>query len=487
MNRFQFNVFAAPRLDSDERTGADMRFQTTINLLRRAVPASLAAVLALYGCSASESSTLDTGTAEFVEHNQKPLLSCSIKKISGNTIGSSRTVSSDPRISRLGDNLIEGDSVLIDCSESNDDSTDPEDLEFELSQDYGQDDPVFAPLSQKNMQSLDMNDPGRPIMALRATDSEGASTTVPFTMVVQCAEGTKPNIDDVSLTVSSTGRLNYYDFKVNASGVGEGLKVSLDFNGDGVFDTPESNKFSTWSTNTTFTKYVQYVGERVVGIKVANACELEASKQVTVNFAQDNLPRNLGQKAERTGFPYVQFNLQADTLRRIGDEAKFLYTTGDVVWSDIKSNSTLKATAVQNYYTGDATDSGTEYRFYANIDGFSDGCSSAGTKTHTANVKELSVVVGGTTDGVAQMFYTAKDVPAEVKVTCLEGSHSCSGGGNGLDAARQLLVTIPSAELTTDDGQTATFEVGLISADRGAVEYSCGSGGCGGGTGVPAQ
>jgi hypothetical protein len=434
--------------------------------------------------------TRDQGVPEYVEHNQKPVLSCSIKKVTGDTIGSSRIVSSDPRLSKLGSTLTEGDSVLFDCSQCKDDTTSPQDLKFELSQNYDLDNPVFEALTEGNMHRLDMNTPGRPIMALRVTDQEGASTTVPFTMAVQCAQGTAPDIGDVSLDVSSGGDLNMYNFQVNAANVGAGLKVSLDFNGDGVFDTPEANKFSTWTTNTSFTKYVQFVGQRSIGLKVANACELEATKQVVVNFTKDNLPRVPGTKAVRTGFPYVQYNLYADSLNRLGNEAKFLFTNGDVVHSEVANDSTMKAFANFTYYEGAETaDSGTEYRFYANFDGYHDGCSSQGTKVHDAVVKTLSVVVGGTTDGVPQKVFTAEDVPAEIEIVCLQASYGCSGPGtSGMEAARYLLATIPDAQLTTIDGETATFEVGLISADRGLVNYTCGyGGGGGGGTGTASQ
>jgi hypothetical protein len=464
-----------------------MRNQTSTVLLRWVAPASLVAGLVFYACSGTDGSKLDKGAPEYAEYNQKPALVCSIKTVTGNTVGNSRIVSSDPRLSKLGENLIEGDSVLIDCSQCKDDSTAPQDLTFELSQDYDKDNPEFEALSQGNMQRLDMNEPGRPIMALRVTDHEGASTTVPFTMVTQCADGTIPSIDDASLSVSNAGDLNLYKFKVNATGLGSGLRVSLDFNGDAIYDPPDSNRLSTWTTDTTFTKYVEFVGERLVGLKVANACELEASTQIAVNFSKDNLPRVPGTKAVRTGFPYVQFNLGVDTLQRLGEEAKFLFTKGEVVWSEIYPDSTMKGFAVHNYYESDTADTRTAYAFSANIAGFHDNCNAAGTTIHDANVKELTVDVAGTTDGVAPMYYTAKNVPAEVTVVCLEASHGCNGGSSGLIAARQLLVEIPSAEMVADDGGTATFTVGLISADRGSLNYTCGGGGCGGGSGTPAQ
>lgn len=465
-----------------------MRNRTSTVLLRWVAPASLVAGLVLYACGGNDSGgKLDGGTPEFVEHNQKPLLVCSLKKVTGNTVGSSRIVSSDPRLGKLADNFTEGDSVLIDCSQCKDDSTDPLDLTFELSQLYDTDSPEFEPLSQGNMHRLDMDEPGRPIMALRVTDHEGASATVPFTMVTQCADGTKPSIDDASLSVSSTGRLNFYNFKVNTTGLGSGAKVSLDFNGDGVFDAPDSGKLATWTTDTTFTKYVALVGERLVGLKVANNCELEASTQIPIDFAQDNLPRDPGTKAARTGFPYVQYNLRADSLRRLGEVAKFLFTTGEIVHSEIHKKSTMKAFAVHNYSEDDSADiSRTEYRFSVNIRGYEDNCSSQGTRVHDANVEDLTVTVAGGLDSFAPVFYSAHNVPARVTVKCLEASHGCSGGNGGRHGARQLLAEIPTATMTTDDGDSAEFTVGLLSADRGTKNYTCGSGG-GGGSGAPSQ
>jgi len=464
----------------------NMRNRIGEGLLRWVAPASLVVGLALCACS-SERSTLDQDQPDYVEHNQKPVLVCSIQQVTGDTIGDSRVVSSDPRLSKQADNFTEGDSALIDCSQSTDDSTAPAQLTFELSLNYDTETPAFQPLSQKNMHRLELAEPGRPIMALRATDDEGASTTVPFTMVTQCADGTRPSVDEASVSVSSAGALNMYSFTVNTADFGPGAKVSLDFDGDGVFDAADTRQLTTWTTASTFTKYVPLVGERRVGLKVANACELESSTQIPITFAEDNLPRVPGTSAIWTGFPYIQFNLQAPDLPRLGNEAYFLFTKGEVVWSEVENNSNMKAFAVYKYSDADSADSRTEYRVSATISGFSDGCGTQGTHTHNANIEELSIHVPGGLDGVASKSYQAEDVPAKVTVQCLEASYGCNGGSSGRHAARRLLVEIPTATLMTDQGESAELRVGLISADRGTRNYTCGGGGGGGGSGPPGQ
>jgi hypothetical protein len=439
--------------------------------------------LLLQGCNSAEEGGLDGGAPEFVEHNQKPILNCSITKSTGDTVASPRVVSSDPRLTRLADNLVEGDAARIDCGQCTDDSTAVEDLRFEVSYDYDRDEPVFEQLAGGHTHRLEADEPGRAIMALRVTDREGASTTVPFTLVVQCKEGTKPSIGDDVLDVVSDGRLNYYDFRVNTQGMGSDVRVALDFNGDGVFDAARPDRLSTWTTETAFTKYVEFVGERLVGLKVANNCAMEATAQIPVTFAEDNLPREEGTRAVRTGFPYVQFNLDTSGTRGTG---AYLFTTGDVVHSDIKTNSRMKAFAVHAYSGTDSPDNRSTYRFSVNIGGFSDGCSREGQRIHDARAS-LTVDVAGSMDGLAPKFFVAEDVPAVVTVTCLEASHGCNGGTGGLHAARQLLAEIPSAEMTSETGERAVFSVGLISADRGSRNYSCGSGGGGGGSGAPSQ
>lgn len=457
--------------------------------------------------SATQASYTDDEQLDLGASNQAPKVECQMYE--GANAILARQISSNPSEDIFVSNFTVGENVRFDCRSTEDEDA-TANLRFYINETYDTSPNNFRQVSSQF--SLPTSVVGRRQMAMRVVDTKGIRSTKEFTLVVECANGQRPQLDlrGVSVVPGSNGRLNYFNYAVNTAFLthGEGALYSWDFNGDQAFDvismtTPNIKWTSQASLPNIYTIFSTRNSEtRKVGLKIRNNCELESYYEVPVQFAMDaqhGVPRvplvegNASTYAVAKPYYYLQEDVRrASDLqnpRHNGDVlvTKYAGDTYNRVACDYKKKRTNEPAGfsinAQNWYQNNDI---YKHGQYVKVESITDNLS-VGTQTITnANLTEARYSTAASDDIFAQEVFSKNSTcQIRLRVVRAQAVTPCATTENA-DFTEAGTITIlgeyscPSLRQAST-GNTVEIENGKFFCEVGPVDQCVGGGGGGGG------
>lgn len=439
---------------------------------------------------------LDTNTP-----NNKPIIDCRFGSQQRSAVFANINSLQD---SYSTDRFNEDDSVTLDCSNTNDESSISQ-LTFELDTDYDINSPNFQSISPSNV-NLSNLPPGRYDMALRVTDPEGAQSMKVFSMAVECTttSAADPQLLNPSSSVSVTEGNNpgSYTYSINTANLRNGTSYTFawDFNGDGVmdpYDVVASGSRNLWTTSASVTnQYVNVKGNRNITLKVQNQCLREATYFIDKNLVTSH-PIGSNDAPTVLGYRYLQGDVSdtsssatpTDTKRRnaeylaidAGARTEF---TCDYNWNRNSNLGSLEIATSKQYRDESYSSHGAMIYVNQIPD---DGSTSSGG---SSNMQRATYTLAGESDGiVTERFSMSQGCTVDVTINrTITVGNPCGAGQSGTTPEThrfELLGTFNCPELTSNAGNTIAIDNGKFFCTERLTFGGCGGGGGGGGDNPP--
>lgn len=435
--------------------------------------------------------------------NNKPIIDCRFGSQQRSAVFANINTLQDTYSS---DRFNEDDSVVLDCSNTNDESSVSQ-LKFELDTDYDANSPDFQTITPNNV-SLNSLSPGRYDMALRVTDPEGASSMKIFSMEVECTStsAADPQLLNPSSSVSIVEGSNpgSYNFSINTANLRNGTSYSFawDFNGDAVMDpykVAARGSRNIWTSSPTVNnQYVNVKGSRNITLKVQNQCLREVTYYISKDLPTSH-PIGRNDAPAVLGYRYLQGDALdtsssatiTDSKRRnaeyqaidLGARTEF---TCDYKRSSSNNLGSLEITTSKQYRDESYSSHGAMVLINQIPD---DGSASTGG---SSNMQNMTYTLAGESDGLISEKFTKSQgctVDVTVKREIITGQ-PCGAGQSGSTPEThklELLGTLSCPELTSDrnSNNTISFTNGKFFCTERLTFGGCGGGGGGGGDNPP--
>ncbi len=464
----------------------------------------------LIGCSAgmsssvsnlsSLSSQLDPGAIQ-----QAAQINCTIKDVNTSETVQLHTILSLDTTFQTSPTL--NDTLLFDCSNTNDAAGN---LKFSMDPNYISSSPQFV--AKNNAQfSVTLNKTGIIPMAIQVVDGASLVRVKTFNIPVKCSAQVVPVVNASNVSITPTGKLNYFNYAVSGVTGGNNFKYAWDFNGDGVYDSFDLSG-NIWSTNASLANiYTLYADQRTIGLKVVNDCGFEADVVLHPNFVMPNIDRTSSSLAVAKPYFYLQSDISSSTLQDARHNVDFLgtqypgdpfqRTEPDYQFHRVgqPASFTLKS---HNWYTGgtqEETSSALLHGMDFKVDNIPDsGQMGEQVFTETSNtngvkISSINYIVSAGSDGIAQeRFGLTNSCSLTIHVKRSAAVQPCSAGmTQSSDFTESVAVEIfgefDCPTLVDSSNRTIAAHNGKFYSQVGPADQCIGGGGGGGGAPPPRQ